>query len=117
MAFNSTANVEYQDVEYPLDALIYVELEDKYDAVNKIVGAPESEKDAAKEWLTYNTLIDNGFFASQPTIPEPTLSQVMNAPEEVKPVSATVAPSPEKNGLRAKYYESEKNLLNKKRNL
>lgn len=81
MSFKTATKVVYGDDEITVNGETFVEIEDSLEAIDKLVGLSEGDKDAAKEWITYNGLINAGYFVSKPTTPEPNLSKTFAEPE------------------------------------
>jgi hypothetical protein len=80
--FQTTTDVVYQDETYSVGGICYIELEDKLEALEKVIGLSESERDAAIEWITYNALMAEGIFVSKPKMPEPDLAKTYTTEEE-----------------------------------
>jgi hypothetical protein len=81
MSFESSTKVAYNEEEFEVSGTVFVDIEDNCEAIDKLVGVSEGEKDAAKEWIVYKALIDSGLFVSKPSVPEPQLVKVFTEPQ------------------------------------
>jgi hypothetical protein len=80
MTYTTTAEVAYGDELFPVGGSIYADVTDKQEAIDKLIGLSEGEKDTAKEWIAYRALIGEGHFVSKPSEPEPSISKVFAEP-------------------------------------
>lgn len=95
MEHGTIINVEYGGVEYGVSGITYVDIEDKCEAIDKALAINDSEKEAAKEWIKYKCLFDEGHFIPKPSVEEPKLSKVFDgAIDDVEDVKLPVAHQP-----------------------
>ena len=82
MTLQATNKVVYDGTEFEINSNAYKDIEEKSKDIDKLLGLSEGEKDEAREWLVYDTLINEGHFVRKPQSTEPSIAKALSQPPD-----------------------------------